>query len=122
VVVLGVIGRVGQNAVKPHMGGSLTERLGKLGRIVAGASRDHDAGQKVRGRVTDHRELRPLPAPKRPIAVTVYVVEAGVAGLQPRGVNGPFGAFADQPELSCALEASPDKRLESPFFSSRSCA
>ena len=122
VVVLGVVGGVGQKAVKHHMAGSLPERFGKLGRVVAGASRHHHPGQKVRGGVADYRELGPLLAPKRHVAAAIHVIGAGMAGLQARGVNGPFGALINQSELFCSAKTSSDKRLESPLFSSLCCA
>jgi len=122
VVVLGIVGGVSQKAVKPHMSGCLPERFRKLGGVIAGASGHHDAGQQVCGGVADHSQLGPLPAPKRPVAVAINVIGAGMAGLQTRRVDGSFGAFIDQSELSGSLETSSDKRLESPFFSSRCCA
>lgn len=122
VVVFGVVGGVSQQAVETHAGGSLTQRFGELGRVVARTTADHDAGQKVTLRVADHGELRPFSAPERPVAVAIHVVGAGVSSLQARGVDGPLGVLPDQPERCCTLEAGSGKRVESPLFSSRCCA
>ena len=122
VVVLGVVGGIGQQPVERYVPCGLFEGLWKLGRIVAGSLCDHHPGKQVRGGVADYGELGPPAAPKRPVAVAVHVVGAGVSGLQARGVDGPFGTLVDQSQLPCALETSSDKRPESPFFSSLFCA
>jgi hypothetical protein len=72
----------------------------------------------VGGGMTHYRELGPVPAPKRPVAVAVHVVGAGVPSLQARGVNGPLGSLINQSELFCPAETSSDKRLERPLFTS----
>lgn len=118
-VVLGVVSGVGQKTVKGHVGRGLLDGFGELRRIVAGAAADHDASQKVRCGVADDRQLRPLLAPKGPVALAIDIVGAGVPRFKTGGVDGRLGALLDQPSGSGVLEDSSEKRLESPFFRRR---
>lgn len=119
VIMLGVVGRIGQQAVQGQILGRLSYSLPELGRVVARPSAHHNAGKKVRSSVAHDRQFGPSSASEALVALALNIVGAGMPTLQARGVDGSFGAFIDQSELPGSLETSSDKRLESPFFSRR---
>jgi len=121
VVMLGVVGGIGQHTVQPQVPCGLTHRRAELGRVVAGPTADHRPRKKVRGAVADHSQLRPILAAFE-LSAPGQVVEAGLAGLQPSGVDGGFGPLLDQAAASGSGESSRKERLESPPFSRRASA
>ena len=118
VVVLGVVGGVGQQTVKPQVPCGLTHSLGELGRVVAWPTADHRPRKKVCGAVAHYGQLRPVLAAFEPSAAG-QVVEACLAGLQTCSVDGGFGALVDQVAASSSAENGSKERLESPPFSRR---
>ena len=117
-VVLGVVASVGQQAVEADVPGRLPHGLGELRRVVARAARGHRTGQKVRGVVADHGELRPvLAASQAPAAA--QVVDAGLMGFQPCGVDGGLGAVLDQAAAAGGSKDGAQEGIESPLFSRR---
>jgi len=117
-VMLGVVGCVGQKALKPQVPCGLTHGLRELGRIVARTAREHRPCQKVRCGMADYGELRPVLAAFEPSAAA-QVVKAALVCLQACGVNGSFGPLIDQAPASSSGESSRKERQESPFFSRR---
>jgi hypothetical protein len=121
VVVLGVVGGVGQEPVEMDALGRLPHGRGEVRGVVARAPAREAAGQKVRLRVADQRELRPRgPAPQA--AASVQVVEARLAALQARRVDRRLGPLVDEPQPAGPQEGGSKEGVESPFFSSRCCA
>lgn len=122
VVVLCIIGCVGQKTVKAHVSGGLFDGFGQLRRVVAGPPADHDPRKQVRSGMTDYRQLRPMLASKGPVALPVDVIRAGVPRFKARGVDGRFGALIYESSGSGTLENGSAKRFKSPFFTRRPSA
>ncbi len=118
-VVLCIIGCVGQKTVKADIIGGLSDCLRELGRVVAGPPAHHRARKQVRCAVADYGQLGPAFASKGPVAPALDVVGTDVLGFKTGGIDSRLGALIDQPQASGSLENSSDKRLESPFFSRR---
>jgi hypothetical protein len=121
VVMLGVVGGVGQKTVKSQVPCGLAHGLWELRRVVAGPAADHRPCKQVRGAVADDGQLRPVPAALEPSAAG-QVVEAGLVGLQARGVYSGLGALLDQAAKGGSAENGSKKRPESPPFSKRCSA
>jgi len=121
-VVFPVVGSVCQNAIDIQHLRRLPYSLGELGRIVAWPPAHHGASNQVRSGMTHERQLRPNLAQKAPVALPVNVVGADVARFQTSGVHGHLRALIDQLSLLGTFESGPEKRLKSPFFTSRPSA
>ena len=118
-IVLAVVGGVGQKPIPAHVAGGLEHGFGELRGVVRGTSAGNGARNQVGPGVTNDGQLGPAKAAEMPVALALHVVGAGVPGLKTRGVNGALGTLVDQAQAVGAPECGCKQLLESPFFSSR---
>jgi len=118
-IVLAVVGGVGQKPIPAHVAGSLDHGFGELWGVVGRTSAGDDTRNQVGSGVTNDGQLGPAKAPEVPVALALHVVEARVPGLKTCGVNGALGMLVDQAQAHGAPECGCKEPLESPFFSSR---
>jgi hypothetical protein len=121
-VVFSIVRGVGQYAMERNMGSSLRHRFGKLGRIVAGSAAYNGAWKQVGPGIANDGQFGPAAAIERFVAFALYVIRTGVAGFEPRGVDGPLRALVSQAKLARPLENGGEQFVKSPFFSSRCSA
>lgn len=118
-VVLAVVGGIGQQPVEVDVARSLTHGLWELRRVVARPPARHGPREQVRVGFTHDRELRPMPSRVRLGARSTHIVGTGVPALQAGGIDGPLGVFPDQAGGSGPVEHCVQEALESPFFRRR---
>ncbi len=121
-VVFSIVSGIGQNPMEGNVLHRLRHCFWKLGRIVAWSAADHSAWKQVRVRVAHHGQFSPAAAIERLVAFALYVIRTGVAGFEPRGVDGPLRALVNQAKLVRPLKNGGEQFVESPFFSSRCSA
>jgi hypothetical protein len=120
-VVLGVVGLVGQDAVPAGVPGGLVDDVGEQRRLVGGADADLGRRQEVALRVADDRQQDEAPRAAAP-GQAAGVVAGGVAGVQAGGVDGGGGPLADQAAQPGAAEGLALELAEPPFLRSRRSA
>lgn len=117
--VFGVIGLVGEDAIKVNVLGSLFERRREVGDVVAGSAGSDGAGDEVGMGVTNNGEFGPMSLLKGAgFRAPIEVMGAGVTRIQARRIDGALGLLVDQVQAACAFEYSFEQDVESPFFSS----
>ena len=99
-VMLSVVGRVGQKPIQRQILRGQSQGLGKLWRIIAGASTDHRRDKQVAGGMANDRQLGPTTTPETFISYTLNIIRAGVSALQAGSVYGPFRALINQAALA----------------------
>ena len=106
-VMLSVVGCVSQKPIQSQVLRGQSQGLGKLWRIIAGASADHRRDKQVAGGMANDRQLGPTMTPEPFISYTLNVIRAGVSALQAGSVNGPFRALINQAALAGVTENCP---------------
>ena len=99
-VMLSVVGCIGQKPIQRQVLRGQSQGLGKLWRIIAGASTDHRRDKQVAGGMANDRQLGPTTTPEPFISYTLNVIRAGVSALQAGSVNGPFRPLINQAALA----------------------
>lgn len=95
-IVLAVVGGVGQKPIPAHVAGGLDHGFGELGGVVGGTSAGNDTGNQVGSGVTDDGQLGPAQATEALVALALHVIGTGVPGLKTCGVDGALGTLVDQ--------------------------
>jgi hypothetical protein len=120
VSIFGVVGLVGEYAVKVDVFGRFGERGNEEGHVIARAAGCDGSGDEVGMVVTHDGQFGPVPLGEdASLAAPVQVMGAGVPRFESGRVDGALGPFVQQIQGSCALEYSVKQGVESPFFSSR---
>ena len=122
VVVLGVVGGVGQHPVPAGVPGGLVDNVGEQRRLVGRADADLGSGQQVtldvagdlQEDIAAHGEALGL--------VAAGVVAGGVAAVQAGAIDGGRGPLADQAAQPGAAERPALELAEPPFLRSRCSA
>lgn len=121
-VVLGVVGRIAQQAVETDVPTGLPHGRRKLWGILGGTPAQESPSPEVGLAVADHGELEPSEPFSSGFPLPPDVVAADVTALQPRGVGDPFGLLSDELQLMSAAEDGSKEGIECPPFTSLRCA
>ena len=121
VVLLGVIRRVGVQAVDGHVSAGLANGGQEVRRVVARAFARLGCQDQMAVVVTDQGELRIASELLHP-ALPGQEVAADMVALQPRGINGRFGPLFDQAAGLGVAQNRREQSVKSPFFRSRCSA
>ena len=122
VVMLTVVGRICQEAVKVNVLSRQNHCLGKLWRIITGALRGDRRDKQVTESVANHCQLRPVLATETFVATTLNIIGTDVSAFQTSRVDSCFGPGFNQAAFASAVDNSPKQFMESPFFRRRCSA
>lgn len=115
-VALGVVARVGGNALKGDVATGLPENAGEEADVVAGAAASERPGDQVRVNVAGQRELGPVGLRGVGSPQLSSEVAADVARLEPRRVDGRLRALLDQAEAASSAEDGGQEAVKAPLF------
>ena len=121
-VMLSVVGRIGQKPIQRQVLRGQSHSFGKIWRIIAGPTADHRRDKQMTGSMANNCELRPTPTSEAFISYTLNVISADSSTLQTGGVNSSLRTLINQAALAGMTENSSEQFMESPFFSSRRSA
>ena len=122
VVMLAVVGRVCQEAIKANVLRRQNHCFGKLRRIITGTLRGDRRDKQVTASMANQRQLWPMLTTEAFVTTTLNIVGADVSAFQTRRVDCSFGPGFNQAALAGAVDNSREQFMESPFFSRRCSA
>lgn len=121
VMALGIVSSITEESVDRQAFHGLSDRRKEIGGVVAGPVAYRPGGDQVGAMMHHDGDLGETPEAFHATAAG-QKVSADVVAFQARGVNGSLRPLFDQAALVGDTENSGEESLQSPFFSSRSCA
>ena len=100
VVMLSVVGGVGQKPIQRQILRGQSHSFRKIWRIIAGAAADHRRDKQVAGGMANDRQLGPTTTTETLISYTLNIIRADVSALQAGSVKGPFRPVINQAALA----------------------
>ena len=120
VMMLAVIGSVGQNLIQRDSCGRIHHGRSEVGRVVAGALAHLGRQPQVASGMAQHRQLGELGRPEVPgVGTLAAIVETNVSGFVSGGVDGPLGLFLDQAAAVGEAGDRVEQSIETPFLRRR---